>query len=109
MPVHLTAAPFSVILTSERQVTCLSLGSSTVHYDVRDDAEGQGVDDEGTAASVGANEFPLGLDLVGADVALIGGNANLLIDANRINIETRTSREAPEWRILSKLTPSFHS
>ena len=43
------------------------------HHDVRGDAEGEGVDDEGAAAGVGANEFPLGLDLVGADVVLEGG------------------------------------
>ena len=51
------------------------------HHDVRGDAEGEGVDDEGAAAGVGADEFPLGLDLVGADVALVGGHADLLIDA----------------------------
>ena len=52
------------------------------HHDVRSDAEGKGVDDEGAAAGVGADEFPLGLDLVGADVALVGGDANLLIDTS---------------------------
>jgi len=31
---------------------------------------------------VGADEFPLGLDLVGSDVALVGGDANLLIDTS---------------------------
>ncbi len=46
------------------------------HHDVRGDAQGQGVDDEGAAAGVGTDEFPLGLDLVGADVALVGGDAN---------------------------------
>ena len=30
---------------------------------------------------MGADEFPLGLDLVGADVALVGGDADLFIDA----------------------------
>ena len=52
------------------------------HHDVRSDAQGQGVDDEGAAAGVGADEFPLGLDLVGSDVALVGGDANLLIDTS---------------------------
>ena len=52
------------------------------HHDVRRDAEGQGVDDEGAATGVGADEFPLGLDLVGADVALVGGDADLFIDAS---------------------------
>ena len=51
------------------------------HHDVRSDAQGEGVDDEGAAASVGANQLPLGLDLVSADVALVGGDANLFIDA----------------------------
>ena len=50
------------------------------HHDVRGDAEGEGVDDEGAAAGVGADEFPLGLDLVCADVALVGGDTDLLID-----------------------------
>ena len=52
------------------------------HHDVRGDAEGEGVDDEGTAARMGADELPLGLDLVGSDVALVGGDANLLIDTS---------------------------
>ena len=52
------------------------------HHDVRSDAQGQSVDDEGAAAGVGADEFPLGLDLVGSDVALVGGDANLLIDTS---------------------------
>ena len=51
------------------------------HHDVRGDAQGQGVDDEGAAACVGSDQLPLGLDLVGADVALVGGDADLLIDA----------------------------
>ena len=49
------------------------------HHDVGRDAEGQGVDDEGAAAGVGADEFPLGLNLVGADVALVGGDADFLV------------------------------
>jgi len=31
---------------------------------------------------VGADEFPLGLDLVGVDVALVGGDADLIIDTS---------------------------
>ena len=50
------------------------------HHDVRDDAKGEGIDDEGAAAGVGADEFPLGLDLIRADVTLVGGDADLLID-----------------------------
>jgi len=52
------------------------------HDDVRGDAHGKGVDDEGAATGVGADEFPLGLDLVGSDIALVGGNADLLIDTS---------------------------
>ena len=52
-----------------------------LHHDVGRDAQGEGVDDEGAAAGVGADELPLGLDLVGADVALVGGDADLFIDA----------------------------
>ena len=51
------------------------------HHDVRGDAQGQGVDDEGAAAGVGTDQFPLGLDLVGANVAFVGGDSDLLIDA----------------------------
>ena len=51
-----------------------------LHHDVRGDAQGQCVDDEGAAAGVGADQFPLGLDLVGSDVTLVGGDADLLID-----------------------------
>ncbi len=54
------------------------------HHDVRGDAEGQGVDDEGAATGVGADQFPLGLDLVGADVAFVGGDADFLIDAGEL-------------------------
>ncbi len=46
------------------------------HHDVRGDAQGEGIDDEGAATGVGTDEFPLGLDLVGSDVALVGGDAN---------------------------------
>ena len=46
------------------------------------DAHGGGMDDEGAAAGVGADQFPLGLDLVGADVALVGGDTNLFIDTS---------------------------
>ena len=52
------------------------------HHDVRGDAQGQGVDDEGAAAGMGSDQLPLGLDLVGADIALVGGDADLLIDTS---------------------------
>ena len=42
------------------------------HHDVRGNAEGQGVDNEGAAAGVGSDQFPLGMDLVGADDFLLG-------------------------------------
>ena len=51
------------------------------HHDVRSDAEGKGVDNKGATAGMGADQLPLGLDLVGADVALVGSDANLLIDS----------------------------
>ena len=54
--------------------------SGPLHHDVRGNAEGEGVDDEGAATGMGADEFPLRLDLVGSDVALVGGDADLLID-----------------------------
>ena len=59
------------------------------HHDVRGDTEGQGVDDEGAATGVGADEFPLGLDIVGADVASMWmdrSRANLVPDRNRVVI-----------------------
>ena len=43
-------------------------------HDIRGDVEGQGVYNKGSAAGVGADEFPFGLDLVGADIALVGGD-----------------------------------
>ena len=54
------------------------------HHDVRGDAEGESIDNEGAAAGVGADEFPLGLDLVRADVTLVGGDADLLIDTGEL-------------------------
>ena len=51
------------------------------HHDIGRDAQGQGVDDECASAGVGADELPLGLDLVGADVAFVGGDADLFVDA----------------------------
>jgi len=54
------------------------------HHDVRSDAQGQSVDDEGAATGVGADQFPLGLDLVGANVALVGGDADFLIDTGQL-------------------------
>ena len=50
------------------------------HHNVGCDAQREGVDDEGAAAGVGANQLPLGLDLVSADVALVGGDTDLFID-----------------------------
>ena len=54
------------------------------HHDVRGDAQGESINDEGAAAGVGADQFPLGLDLVGADVALVGGDADFLIDTGQL-------------------------
>ena len=54
------------------------------HHDVRGDAEGEGVDDESAATGMGADQLPLGLDLVGSDVALVGGNTDLLIDTGQL-------------------------
>ena len=51
------------------------------HHDVRRDAQGQCGDDERAAAGMGADQFPLGMDFIGADVALVGCNADFLIDA----------------------------
>ena len=54
------------------------------HHDVGGDAHGEGIDDEGATAGVGADQFPLGLDLVGANVALVGGDADFLIDTGQL-------------------------
>ncbi len=54
------------------------------HHDVRGDAEGEGIDDEGATAGMGTDEFPLGLDLVGADVALVGCDADLFVDTGEL-------------------------
>ena len=53
------------------------------HDDVGGDAHGEGADDDGAAAGVGADEFSLGLDLVGANVALVGGDADFLVDTSQ--------------------------
>ena len=50
------------------------------HHNVRRDAQRQGVDDESTAAGVGSDQFPFGMDLVLADVALVGRDADFLVD-----------------------------
>ena len=49
------------------------------HDDVGNAAHGEGVNDEGAAIGVGVDEFPLGLNLVAADVALVGGDADFLV------------------------------
>ena len=54
------------------------------HHDVRGNAEGEGVDDEGAAACVSTDQFPLRLNLVGSDVTLVGGDADLLIDTGQL-------------------------
>ena len=54
---------------------------SPFHHDVRRDAQGQGGDDESATSGVGADQFPLWMDLVSADVALVVRNADFLIDA----------------------------
>ena len=46
------------------------------HHDVGGDTHREGVYDEGAAAGVGTDQFPLRLDLVSADVALVGGDAD---------------------------------
>ncbi len=46
------------------------------HDVVGSDAHGEGVNDEGATTGVGADEFPLGLDYIVADVALVGGDSN---------------------------------
>ena len=54
-----------------------------LHHDVGRNAQREGVDDEGAAAGVGTDQFPLGLDLVGSDVALVGRDANLFINSGK--------------------------
>ena len=50
------------------------------HHDVGGNTHREGVDDEGAAAGVGPDQFPLGLDLVCADIVLVGGDADLFVD-----------------------------
>ena len=54
------------------------------HDDVGGDAHGQGLDDEGAAAGMGANEFPLGMDGIGSNVSLISGDADGLVDLGQL-------------------------
>ena len=51
------------------------------HYDIRRDAEGEGVDDEGASAGVGADELMLGVDFIGADVPFISRDSDFFINA----------------------------
>ena len=53
------------------------------HHDVRRDAEGEGVDDEGAAAGVGADEFPFRMNLILALIALVGCDSDFLINAGK--------------------------
>ena len=53
------------------------------HHYVGGDTHGEGVDDEGAATSVGADELPLELALVSSYVALVGGDADFLVDTGQ--------------------------
>ena len=81
-----------------------------LHHVVGGDAEGQDADDEG-AAGVGADQFPLGLDFVGAVVALLlGGHCRWIIRSPvatyREKRETRP-KGSPRSRLLLGLTYTF--
>ncbi len=52
-----------------------------LHYDIRRDAEGEGVDDEGAAAGVGANEFPFRMNFILALIAFVGCDSDFLVNA----------------------------
>ena len=54
---------------------------SPFHHDVQRDSQGQGGDDEGATSGVGADQFPLGMNLVGSDGLLIGCNVYFLTDS----------------------------
>ena len=57
--------------------------ASPFHHDVRRDAQGQGGDDESASSGVGADQLPLGMDLVGSDIPFVGRDADLLIDTGK--------------------------
>ncbi len=85
---------------------------SPFHHDVRRDAQGQGGDDESATSGVGADQFPLWMDLVSADVALVVRNADFLIDAGesalRKAMEMATSAKSattPPAGALPDLSP----
>ena len=54
-----------------------------LHYDIRRDAEGEGVDDEGAAAGVGADEFPFRMNFILAFIALVGRDSDFLVNAGK--------------------------
>ena len=55
--------------------------ASPFHHDIRRDAEGEGVDDEGAAAGVGADEFPFRMNLILALIAFVGRDSDFLVNA----------------------------
>ena len=54
------------------------------HHDIRWDAKGEGVDDEGAAAGVGADELPFRMNFILAFIAFVGCDANFLINAGKL-------------------------
>ena len=50
------------------------------HHDIRWDAQRQGGDDESATSGVGADQLPLGMDLVSSDISLVGRDADFFID-----------------------------
>ena len=53
------------------------------HHDIRRDAEGEGVDDEGTAAGMGADEFPFRMNFILALIAFVGRDSDFLVNAGK--------------------------
>ena len=54
------------------------------HHDIRRDADGKGVDYEGAAAGVGADEFPFRMNLILAFIAFVGCDSDFLVNSGKL-------------------------
>ena len=55
--------------------------ASPFHHDVGRDASGEGLDDEGLAAGVGADKGPFRMDFIKTGASLVCGDAYRLVNS----------------------------
>ena len=71
------------------------------HDDVGSDAHGEGIDDEGAATGVGADEFPLGLEVTIAGAKTSGDNSRSRDSIMSMKREATPFAEAKDRKSLS--------